>query len=217
VARDFGQGAVMPARAAVSVGMADSLGSLEGLLGAGKDDPVRNIRDKPALRVKVQAQKFDEEELEEDTEDTQLTNPPDCNCPEGEECQCDGEDENEAEGTEQKPDESSIPKGEGDLIKPTEERQRIAAILICEEARGREELARVLALETNHTLDAAKKILSASPVASKTVNALEARMGQIQNPVVGLTGDALHDDSPAAEVQRILAFVPKARKHPQVQ
>src|SRR5262245_14064139 len=44
----FGQGAVMPARDAVSVGMADALGSLEGLLGAGSDDPVRVIRDQPA-------------------------------------------------------------------------------------------------------------------------------------------------------------------------
>jgi hypothetical protein len=36
-------------------------------------------------------------------------------------------------------------------------------------------------------------------------------MGEIANPKVGVPGDAGEDDSPAAEVQRILAFVPKAR------
>lgn len=228
VARDFGQGAVMPAAAAVSVGMADSLGSLEGLLGAGNGEPVRNVRDKPALRVTVSgggtnindvttgsittAAPLDEQELEEDTEDTQLNNDSSCTCPPGQDtCDC-GAEGDEEEGTKQEPDESSVPEGEGDLIKPTEERQRIAAILTCEEARGREELARTLALETNLSLDAAKKLLSTSPAASQTAtNPLEARMGQIPNPKVGIQGDAQMDDSPAAEVHRILAFVPKNR------
>ena len=46
------------------------------------------------------------------------------------------------------------------------ERQRITAILTCEEAKGREDLARVLALETNNSLEAVKKILTAVPVAA---------------------------------------------------
>jgi hypothetical protein len=72
------------------------------------------------------------------------------------------------------------------LTNPPNERQRVAAILNCEEARGREELARALALQTNATLKAAKKLL-----ATAHANAL--------------------DDSVEAEVQKILAYVPKAR------
>jgi hypothetical protein len=105
------------------------------------------------------------------------------------------------------------------LLQPTEERQRIAAILTCEEARGREELARVLALETNHPIEAALKILKAAPVAAKPApNALDARMTQLGNPAVGTGSDGSgEDDSNAAEVQKILAFVPKARKRMHVQ
>jgi signal peptide peptidase SppA len=236
VARDFGRGAVLPARAAVGAGMADSLGSLEAVI-QGPDAgaaPIRDIRDKPGLRVA--APTFDEEELEEETDGTTLNDDSSCTCPPGEgDCACakdeadeedeegdengDEDEDDESEGTEQKPDESSIPKGEGDLIKPTEERQRIAAILNCEEAKGRDELARMLALETNHTVDAAKKLLSAAPVAvaAPPVNALETRMAQIANPKVGVPGEAAGDESAATEVQRILAFVPKERKRMHVQ
>jgi len=229
VARDFGRGAVLPARSAVAVGMADSLGSLEALLG-GSDGPgpIREIRDRAGLRValgtapRLEGQ-LDEDELEKETEDQQLNNDPGCppsgqsqDKENGDGDEADEEEGDESEGTEQEPDDRPVPKGEGDLIKPTEERQRIAAILTCEEARGREELARSLALETNHTVDAAKKLLAAAAVAPKP-NTLEARMGQIPNPKVGIPGDAREDDSPAAEVQRILAFVPKERKRLHVQ
>lgn len=277
VQRDFGGGAVLPARKAIRAGMADRLGSLRGLLAqmpgrmpidrmpmndrdmpmdddgrdmdsqdSPGDRPIRRIKDEPQKRVKARAAAatpaFDEEELEEETEDERINDDSSCTCPPGTEtCQCgaaekdeedededekddDEEDEDEKdeagderEGTEQKPDESSIPrKGVGDLIKPTVERQRIAAILTCEEARGREELARTLALETNHTIAAAKKLLAVAPLASKA-NALEARMGQIPNPKVGIPGDAGEDDSNAAEAMRVLAFVPKHLKRAHVQ
>jgi len=100
---------------------------------------------------------------------------------------------------------------------PTEERQRIAAILNCEEAKGREELARVLALETENTAEAARKILAAVPPAKG--NALEARMAALENPQVGVPGDQRDDDSVAAEVQRVLSFIPmdRVRKHARVQ
>ncbi|HZF24021.1 MAG TPA: S49 family peptidase [Burkholderiales bacterium] len=211
VVSDFGQGAELSARDAVSVGMAEALGSLEGLLGAGNGDPVRVVRDQPALRVglgtTVPAAVLHIGAAATEPEAAEETDDEECDCPPGEDCECDEE--------EQEPLDSSASEGDGDLITPTEERQRIAAILTCEEARGREELARTLALETNHTLEAAQKLLKACPlaVATKPVNALEVRMGQIQNPNVGVSGDAVADDSPAAEVQRILAFVPKSRRH----
>jgi enoyl-CoA hydratase/carnithine racemase len=234
VARDYGRGAVMGAREAVTMGLADGLGSLEGLLRAAAPAPVRNVRDAPGLRVAetpgrieitttgnvgIGAQAFDEGELEEETDEQQLNDDSTCACPPGEDnCECDKEDD-ESEGTAQEPDTSSIPEGESTLLQPTEERQRIAAILTCEEARGREELARVLALETNHPIEAALKILKAAPVAAKPApNALDARMTQLGNPAVGTGSDGSgEDDSNAAEVQKILAFVPKARKRMHVQ
>jgi signal peptide peptidase SppA len=220
VARDFGRGAVMPAGPAIAAGMADSLGSLEGLMNGETPmdgGPTRRISDKPGLRVRgLAAEPFDEEELEEETDAQNLNDDASCTCPPGtEDCECD--DEDESEGTEQDEDDSSIPEGEADLIKPTEERQRIAAILTCEEAKGREQLAQTLALETNHTVEAAKKLLSAAPAALKA-NPLEARMGTIPNPTVGVSGDQREEEAtPASEVQRILAFVPKERKRLHVQ
>jgi signal peptide peptidase SppA len=230
VEREFGRGAVMSAQSAVDVGMADSLGSLQGLMenGDGSGGPVRNVRDKPGMRVAGAAaaaraaDPFDEQELEDETDESNLNSDP-ANCPPDTQCQDEDDDENgdedgdedgdESEGTEQEPDDSSIPKGEGEMT-PVEERQRIAAILNCEEAKGREELARMLALETDNGVAAAKKILLAAPAASKT-NALDARMSALANPKVGVPGDHQADDSIAAEVQRVLAFIPqdRVRKH----
>lgn len=229
VMSDFGRGAMLLARPAVAAGMADALGSLEAVLKG--ENPVmlpgRQMRDEPGMRVEQppagsgrangMAQDpsdptpradapFDEEELEEETDDQNLNNAP--GCP-GEP----GDDDDQSEGTEQEPDDSSIPRGGIDLMTPTEDRQRIAAILTCEEATGREQLARTLALETDHSLDAAKKLLAAAPVAAAPKpNALEQRMNQLQNPKVGVAdSDAEGDQSVAAEVHRILVHVPKNR------
>ena len=94
---------------------------------------------------------------------------------------------------------------------PTAERQRIAAILNAPEAKGREDLARMLALETDLTPEAARKVLSAAPTAEKSTNPLAAKMAQVQNPAVGTRGPD-EQDTPAAEANRILAFVPKDRR-----
>jgi signal peptide peptidase SppA len=212
VARDFGRGSVMGARAAINVGMADSLGSLQELLGGQtRISPVSATRISTAA---ITAAALDEQELEEETEDSQINDDSNCPCPPGEDCQC--EEGGESEGTEQEPDDSSIPQGGGDLIQPNADRQRIADILTCEEARGREDLARVLALETDHTVEAAKKLLKASPAGGKpAIGVLEQRMAHIPNPQIGIAGEAGMDESPAAEVARILAFVPDNRKYPQ--
>jgi hypothetical protein len=240
VASDFGHGGVLSASDALAAGMADSLGSLEALLdGDALGAPMREVRDVPRMRVGATTKplqiagvdaggtppagqagatvEFDEEQLEEDTDNQQLNDSSSCVDPPGNGGD-DDDDEDESEGTEQEPDDSSLPKGEGALPTPTEERQRIAAILTCEEAKGREELARMLALETDHNLEAAKKILAVAPAATKApANALEVRMGQIQNPKIGVPGDAVEVDSVAAEVARVLAYVPKDRKRQHVQ
>jgi signal peptide peptidase SppA len=238
VESDFGRGAVVMAPAAVAAGMADEIGSLQGILrgGDGSGMPVRQIRDKPGLRVGAQAEDpFDEEELEEDTEQKEdLNNQQDCTPPPALDTQSDKEgvkenkqddggeddddeedDDEDDEGREKEAASGSSPEGDGELLTPTEDRQRIAAILNSEEAKGREGLARALALETNHSLEAAKKLLLTTPVAK--AQAFHTRMGQIPNPQVGVPGEEHDNASPAAEAQRILAFVPKDRKHLHVQ
>lgn len=202
VMNGFGRGAMLLARPAVEAGMADALGSLEAVLkGESPLAPVmdRQMRDNPAMRVAAPAPPCDDGLLEHCGED-------------------DEDEEDESQGTDQDPDDSSIPQGGIDLMTPTEDRQRIAAILTCEEATGREQLARTLALETDHSLDAAKKLLAAAPLAAAArPNALEQRMSQIQNPKVGVTDpDSAQDQTAAAEVQKILAYVPKSRLRAQV-
>jgi hypothetical protein len=220
--------------------MADAIGSLDSLMAS--DDALMMLRDKPGMRVAAalpvaqtsttlaivttvaapataaaddEPDPFDEEQLEEDTEAASLAVPDTCpGAP-------DPDEANESEGTIQGPDTSSIPEGETDLLTPSTDRQRIAAILTCEEAKGREELARKLALETNHTVDAAKALLAAAPQAVAPVvvaapNALDARMTELQNPKVGAGNADEAATSVAAEVGRILAHVPKTRLRAQV-
>jgi len=175
VMRDFGQGGMMSARAAITMGLADSLGSYEGLLATMGTDAA------PA-RITVAAA-APAAQLDEEMDD------PECDCPPGTppgECDCQDNEEEEA----------------------TMERQRIAAILNCEEARGREQTAQALALETNLTPEEARKVLLATPVAQRE-NPLERRMAQVPNPMVGTpAGDGPPADSAQAEAARILAFLP---------
>jgi signal peptide peptidase SppA len=99
------------------------------------------------------------------------------------------------------------------------ERQRIAAILTCPEAEGREGLAQMLALETEENVEVARRILGASPkavagAAAPAPNPLAAEMAKFKNPEVGPAGNAAADDSPQAEASRVLAFVSPARRLP---
>lgn len=98
------------------------------------------------------------------------------------------------------------------------EKQRITAILTCPEAEGREGLAKMLALETDETVEVARRILNASPKATTAAqapapNALAEQMAKLPNPQVGPAGEAnANDDSPQAEASRVLAFVSPARR-----
>jgi signal peptide peptidase SppA len=199
IERDFGQGAVVAARAAVTVGMADTIGSLESLLGAEALDPaqterqgIRIIGSVTAVSMAAGKVKQADQEAEDLTDEA-------------------GRDDDSDEDAE---DEAGIdPPVEGATdVQLSEERQRIAAILNCEEARGRENLARTLALTTDHDLATAQAILRSAPeAAAPRTDALDARMSQIPNPNVGVPGEENTANSVAAEVQRILAYVPPER------
>lgn len=69
------------------------------------------------------------------------------------------------------------------------ERARIGAIINCEEAVGREELAKSLAINSSMSVEEAKQHLSAAPKAGIVAeNALAAAMKTVENP--SLTSDA---------------------------
>jgi hypothetical protein len=74
-------------------------------------------------------------------------------------------------------------------------------------------MALALALETDLTPEAARRVLAASPVTTPAppANALAERMAHIANPTVGL-GAAEDQETEAAEAARILAFVPKSQR-----
>jgi signal peptide peptidase SppA len=222
VQQDFGRGGLLMTRAAIGAGMVDQMEGFESLLKGMDAGPLRAravyvaAPDAPTVTAAAPASTpFDEGELEDDTDETDLQDGNDCTCPEGEECECD--DKEQAASTED--DDLEDDEDEDDKeasVKVSEERQRIAAILTCEEARGREELARALALDTQHTytLEQAQAVLKAAPKEEPKppVNPLEQHMAQLPNPTVGTEpGLTETDDSPAAEVKRILAFVPKDR------
>jgi len=98
---------------------------------------------------------------------------------------------------------------------PTD-RQRIDAILNCEEAKGREQLAQKLALKTDHDLETCRELLRTVPVAAApAANPFAAAMAAVPNPKVG-TGSGDSVDPAQAEAQRILQFVPKDRRVQQV-
>jgi signal peptide peptidase SppA len=96
------------------------------------------------------------------------------------------------------------------------ERARIQAILSHPEAEGRRELAQYLALDTDIPADQAAMVLKTSPKAAQPgaqTGPLARAMAQIPNPAVAAGGAATDaDSSDAAEVQRVLAFVPKQYK-----
>jgi len=195
VESDFGQGSLMIAADALRAGMADEIGSFEPLVArlAAASSP-------RAVSVSVKENLM----ANEPTAPAPPAAPPPAAPPE--------------------PVVAALPPapppapparvpvitGE-DLRAP--ERARIAAILNAPEATGREALARVLALETSMSPEEAKKILAASPAAAPAAPAdpLAARMASIQNPTVGTRGP--EEDTEASEAARILAFIPKDRRH----
>ena len=109
----------------------------------------------------------------------------------------------------QRPPNPPAPHGETDISEGRKgERERIRAILACEEAKGRETLARTIALETDMELEAARKLLAAAQPESK--NSFAEAMARVKNPEVG--ADAENPESETAEVRRILVLAGQIKK-----
>lgn len=89
------------------------------------------------------------------------------------------------------------------------ERARVQGILTCEEAKGRETLANHLAMNTEMSVDEAKTILAAAPVATAAApkaaaNPFEAAMNNSKHPNVGSDAAAASQEA-ASPVNAILA------------
>jgi capsid assembly protease len=95
-----------------------------------------------------------------------------------------------------------------------DERARIQAILACEEAKGREGLARHLALETDMDPETARKALAAAPAAAaapvESSDQLGERMRQLGNPKVGI--DSEKGDDSADEIAAVTAYIPASQR-----
>lgn len=95
------------------------------------------------------------------------------------------------------------------------ERMRIHSILNCEEAKGRETLARHLALETAMEPEACKKLLLAAEQQpakpAEQEDQFAAYMRGITNPKVGVETEGATDDA-AQEVARISAYLPPSQR-----
>jgi signal peptide peptidase SppA len=205
VMSNFGRGAMLPARAAIAAGMADGIGSFEPLMSRMVDSPTRSIIfPSAAARAASLSQ-------EAPMADTQRNDPP--AAPPASPA---------VHNPNPAPPATTVAAVNGVLTTGTitvlnnpvaDDRHRIAAILNCEEAQGRENLARTLALETDHDVETVRRILKAAPAAQAAppkANALETEMQRLKNPTVGVgTGE---QDTPAAEADRVLRFVPKQRR-----
>jgi hypothetical protein len=94
----------------------------------------------------------------------------------------------------------------------TAERTRIAAILSCEESKGRELQAQTLALETDLNAEQAAKILAAAPIpsAKPDKNGFVAHMNNMKNHAVGTGGEPGDGETEeGAEAKAILALFGK--------
>jgi signal peptide peptidase SppA len=204
VMTNFGRGAIVPARSSIAAGMADEIGSFEPLLSGLVSTAPRPILF-PSAAARAASLPQEAPMADQPRNDPPAAPPAPPAVP----------NPNPAPAA-TLPVVAPLVEGRvipgGLLPSVTADRQRIAAILNCEEAQGRETLARTLALETDQDVETARRILKAAPTAQAPPkgNALEAEMARLKNPTVGL-GDGA-PDTPSAEADRVLRFVPKQRR-----
>lgn len=179
VVSQFGRGFLRTAPKAVAVGMADAIGSFEGVLTELGHNEFRVIS-----LAAASGQQLSSQEVQMNEND--------------------------------KPAAGQVPAMQPDgktaddqvLVGRKAERERIRAILGCEEAKGRERLAQTIALETDTEPEQAQKLLAAALLESK--NTFAEAMARVRNPEVG--ADADNPDDEAAEVRRILALTGQINK-----
>lgn len=202
VVAKYGQGKILPAPQALAAGMADEITSFEPLLSRlAEEKSVRPIPLPSAARAAKETPMADT---------TPRNDPPPAAPPAPPAAQPPNPAPAAAAIPAAPPAAPAAPVAPSAPVALTD-RQRIAAILNCEEAKGREEQARILALETDLDVATCRNILkSAPPPAAAKGTGFEAAMQRAANPTVGVgTGEG---DTPAAEAASVLRFVPKNRR-----
>ncbi len=135
--------------------------------------------------------KTDDEETAESDEDEKAENAAESD---------DEEDKAESDDDEEKAEDE---EEETSASSRAAERRRIAGILGCKEAKGREAQARAFALESDMSVKDARRFLAAAPKESGT--GLAGRMASVIQPDVGAGGDG----GAASEVDQAAAGILK--------
>jgi capsid assembly protease len=212
VMKSYGQGRMLPAKQAMQAGMADEVSRFEPLVArlavdAGSPRAFITVKENPMATSPTNTL---------NTGSTTNQTPPAAAAPQATTNPAPAASVTYSAVSSGTP----VPAAVVTLIPPPiNERQRISAILTCPEAAGREGLAQALALETEESVEVARKVLAAAPKATAATpapapNALAAEMAKLKNPEVGAGGGGANDDSPAAEASRVLAFANPARRLP---
>lgn len=202
VLSDFGQGDVMVASKAVDAGLIDGLGSFESVLAelaAPQQEELfstsapaavgHSTRKEGHMYLTNEAPAAGEEQRQFEATADNITRL----CPEAAEAlRAEGEQRVEV------PDAAAA---------VTAERERVAGIINCEEAQGREGLAQQLALTEGMTVESAQRILAAQPKAKAGQSWLASMQGADVD--VGADGPGGDTDSPEKVAQ---AAVQSARE-----
>ncbi|MDI9240745.1 S49 family peptidase [Lysobacter sp. LF1] len=172
VTQQYGQGDVLVGQAAITAGLADRIGSYEGVISQ-LQARVRASAGALAAAGSTEKESFMDKHDGAPAADkpTQLT---------------------AAQVTEQHPAAAEGIRSEAHAVGRSEERRRIQTILASEHAQGREDLARHLAFESDAGADAATALLQKAPKASTSngFDKLDAAMRGVGNATVGADADA---------------------------
>ena len=188
VLKNYGQGGVLVGQAAVSAGLADRVGSFEGVLAELTNRSITG-----AGNMAAAAGGADIQASEENSMDPKQNGAP----------AADQQPEKltAAQVAEQHPEAAEALRAEGRTAGATAERARVQGILSSEEAEGRAELAQHLAFGTDMGAEAAIALLAKSAKAPKAAGGFEefdAAMRGQGNPNVGADTDTDPNDVNAA-------------------
>lgn len=183
VLKNYGQGDVLVGRAAVAAGLADRLGSFEGVLSelasGGYRRPVKSGA----------AASGDQPEVSD-------MDPKDPKAPAA---GSQPEKLTAAAVAEQQPEAAAALRAEARAEGVTSERDRIKAILFSPEADGRTELAQALAFDDDVPAEKAIALLAKSPkAAAPKADPLADAMAREKNPQVGADADTAAPSDPVA-------------------
>lgn len=186
VLKNYGQGDVLVGQAAVAAGLADRLGSYEGVLSelasGGYRRPVKSGA--AASGNQPEVSDMDPKDLKVPAAGSQPDNI------------------TAATVAEKHPEVAAELRAEGRAEGVTAERARAQAILTSAEAEGRGELAQHLAFAGDMPAEEAVAMLSKSPKATAPkADPLAAAMAGVQNPQVGADADIAGDKDPVAFIQ----------------